>query len=168
MSYCTEPYLEALEKEGAQYAQDFRFSEEIKTLFGTPFLPIEEFLSFVDASSVLKREDMTEEEYRLAKVRSFFQNMACTYDASKLQAEHSVLEIQLTDSPYICQLYMDKSKCVLVDVVSEFVPYRLKIVSNMTFFAPPKGKSKAPDLNTLIQLINKFEKMGISKEMKFC
>ena len=167
MDYCTEPYLQALEGEGERYSQSLRLSEEIKELFAKPFLPLQDFLSFVDASSVLKKGDMSEEDYALAKLRAFFRNMTFTYDASKLTAEHSVLEIQLTDSPYTCQLHMDKSKCVLVDEPSSFAPYRLRVVAGMSFFSATKGKSNAPDLNVLIQLMNKFEKMGISKEMKF-
>ena len=169
MDYCTEPYLQALEAEGERYAQTYRFSPEIKERFRTPFLPMQEFLSFVDASSVLKNSEMSDEDYRLAKIKSFFQNMTYTYDASKLQAEHSVLEIQLTDHPYTCQLHMDKAKCLLVDQTSDFAPYRLRIIANMSFFAPHKNaKAKAPDLNALILLINKFEKAGTAKEMKFC
>ena len=169
MDYCTQPYLQALETEGKRYAETYRFTDGIRELFSKPFLPMQDFLSFVDASSVLKSKEMSEEDYQLAKIRSFFQNMSFTYDASKLQAEHSVLEIQLMDSPYSCQLHMDKSKCTLVDRPSEFVPYRLRVIANMSFFAPHKNaKNKAPDLNALILLINKFEKAGISKEMKFC
>lgn len=171
MDYCTEPYLRALEAEGEKYAQTHRLSDEIQERFKTPFLPMQDFLSFVDASSVLKNEEMSEDEYKLAQTKSFFQNMTLTYDASKLLAEHSVLEIQLTDSPFICQLHMDKTKCVLVDHAEDFAPYRLRIISNMAFFAPNKSnnaQNKAPDLNALILLVNKFEKAGITKEMRFC
>ncbi len=167
MDYCTRPYLQALEEEGASFGQSFRFSREIKEVFSKPFLPLQEFLSFVDASSVLKKAEMSEEDFALAKLRAFFQNMTFTYDPTKLTAERSVLEIRLTDSPYTCQLHMDKSKCVLVDEPSDFLPYRLRIVSELSFFSATKGKTAGPDLNVLIQLINKFEKMGISKEMKF-
>lgn len=169
MDYCTEPYLQALEAEGKKYAQAFHFSDELKAMFSKPFLPLDDFLSFVDASSVLKNDKMSDEDYQLAKVKSFFQNVAFTYDANKLQAERSVLEIKLVDSTYTCQLHMDKSKCTLVDQPSEFVPYRLRVIANMSFFAPQKStKAKAPDLNALVSLINKFEKTGTTKEMKFC
>ena len=167
MDYCTQPYLQALEAEGERYAETCRFSDDIKEIFAKPFLPMQDFLSFVDAASVLKSDEMSEEDYQLAKLKSFFQNMALTYDASKLRAECSVLEIQLADSPYTCQLHMNKTACLLVDQPSEFVPYRLRVIANMSFFAPHKN-AKAPDLNALILLINKFEKAGITKELKFC
>lgn len=175
MDYCTSRYLAALEEEGSRYPTTFRFSSEIKDVFETPFLPIQDFLSFVDSSSVLKTNNMTEEDYLHEKVRSFFKNMSLTYDSTMLNVDSSVLEIQITDYPYSCQLHINKKKCELVENINDFVPYRLKVVSKLSFFVSnptlanaTEPKAKGPDFNTLIDLINKFEKKGITKELKFC
>lgn len=175
MDYCTTRYLVALEEEGSRYQTTFRFSSEIKHMFETPFLPIQDFLSFVDTSSVLKTNDMTEEDYLQEKVQSFFKTMSLTYDATMLKVDSSVLEIQITDYPYACQLHINKKKCELVENTNDFVPYRLKVVSKLSFFvsqstlaSATEPKAKGPDFNNLIELINKYEKKGITKEMKFC
>lgn len=175
LNYCTKKYLDALEEEGTRYSEHFKFSSEIKKLFETPFLPLQDFLSIVGSSSVLRANNMSEEDYIYEKVRSFFKNMSFTYDASKLLVEKSVLEIQIMDFSYVCQLHLDKHNCILVENKDDFVPYRLKIISNLSFFVsnPTLAKStnqtlKGPDFNTFIDLINKFEKKGLTKELKFC
>ena len=174
MDYCTAQYLAALEKEGCKYRESFHFSEEIKKLFKRPFLPMEEFLSFVDATSVLKTNKMTKEEYAYEKVRAFFKNMSLTYDASKLHVENAVLEIEITEFPYRCQLHMNKKNSLLIENKNDFMPYRLKVISNLSFYVAnatlsgeTNQKTKQPDFNVLIDLINKFEKKGITKELKF-
>lgn len=53
MDYFTTRYLTAFEEE-SRYPTTFRFSSEIKDVFETPFLPIQDFLLFVDYSSVLE------------------------------------------------------------------------------------------------------------------
>ena len=69
---------------------------------------------------------------------------------------------------------MDKNKCVLVEDTADFVPYRLKVISKLSFFASNPNlakfenqKAKGPDINALVNLINKFEKKGITKELRF-
>lgn len=101
--------------------------------------------------------------------------MALTYDAEKLIVEKSVLEIQLTDYSYVCQLHVNKKECELVESTNNFAHYRLRVVSKLSFFtsnqtltSATEHKAKGPDFNTLIDLINKFEKKGITKELKFC
>lgn len=173
MDYCTTHYLAALEEEGNRYQSTFRLSAEIKDMFETPFLPIQDFLSFVGASFVLKTADMTEGDYLLEKVRSFFKSMSLTYDATKLDVDSSVLEVQIIDYFYVCQLHINKKSCTLVENKNDFIPYRLKVVSRFSFFVSNPTltgatESKEPEFNTLINLINKFEKKGITKELKFC
>ena len=63
--------------------------------------------------------------------------------------------------------------CTLVENKNDFIPYRLKVVSRFSFFVSNPTltgatESKEPEFNTLINLINKFEKKGITKELKFC
>lgn len=176
LDYCTIEYLNELEKEGAKYRECFRFSSEIKKKFATPFLNIKEFLEFVDSSSVIKTTDKTEEEYIHDRLKSFFKSMSLTYDASRLSVDKSVLEIQITDYPFKCQLHMNKQNCVLVTNPEHFVQYRLKVIANLYFFEGNPSltgekhnkRIKGPDFNMLIDLINKFETKGITKELKFC
>lgn len=174
MDYRTKDYLDALEEEGAEYAKRFVLSDKIKEMFKTPFLPINEFILMADSSAALRKNEMTEQEYAYEKVRSFFKNMSYTYDASVLFADNSVLEVYITDYDYTCQLHMDKNKCVLVEDTADFVPYRLKVISKLSFFASNPNlakfenqKAKGPDINALVNLINKFEKKGITKELRF-
>lgn len=175
MNYCTTGHLSALETEGEHYKQCFEFSEQIQQKFDKPFLPLKEFLDFVEASSVTRKRDQTKEEYNLAEISSFFKSLALTYDAEKLIVEKSVLEIQLTDYSYVCQLHVNKKECELVESTNNFAHYRLRVVSKLSFFtsnqtltSATEHKAKGPDFNTLIDLINKFEKKGITKELKFC
>jgi multimeric flavodoxin WrbA len=175
MDYCTAQYLDTLEEEGNKYRSTLKFSSEIKDIFKTPFVSMQDFLSFVDSSSVLKIKNMTEEDYAYEKVQSFFKNMSLTYDATMLNVDNSVLEVQITDYPYTCQLHMNKKKCDFIENANDFVPYRLKVICNLSFFVSnpsltgaTESKAKGPDFNALIDLINKFEKKGITKEMKFC
>lgn len=174
MHYCVEAHLAALEEAGWYYRQSGALSEEIQALFQQPFLPIGDFLSFVDASAVLRGQHMSEEAFRREKLRAFFRKMALTYVPSTLHADHSVLEIELTDSPYRCQLHLDRERCIAVEDPQAFLPYRLKVITDLSFFvsnaALTKGgkpREKGPDFNTLIALLNKFEKMGITKELRF-
>ena len=175
MDYATEEYLKALQAEGENYKDCFELSKDIKQKFAVPFLPMGAFLDFVEASAVRKAPEQTQEAYENARITAFFKRLALTYDAKRLDVEASVLEIQLVDYHYRCQLYMDKHKCEIIENVDHFFPYRLKVVCKLAFFTANqflagagKSKVKSPDFNNLIDLINKFEKKGIIKEMKFC
>lgn len=174
MDYLTEGYLDALKKEGEKYRKSFKLSEEIKEKFSKPFLPIDEFMDFVSASAVKKQEGQTREEYELAKISAFFKSLALTYDPKRLAADKSVMEVELSDRPYKCQLHMNKEKCELIENEEEFLEYRLKVTSKLSFFTANlnmngSGKTniKCPNINSFIDWINKFEKKGIRKEIKF-
>ncbi len=174
MDYLTEGYLDALKKEGERFAQSLKFSDEIKEKFSKPFMPIDELMDFVSASAVKKQEGQTKEEYELAKISAFFKSLALTYDPKRLTAEKSVMEVELSDRPYKCQLHMNKEKCELIENEEEFLEYRLKVTSKLSFFTANlnmngSGKTniKCPNINSFIDWINKFEKKGIRKEIKF-
>ena len=88
--------------------------------------------------------------------------------------DQAVMEIELVDYPYTCQLHMNKEKCQLIEKKEDFLPYCLKVRSKYAFFSSnpsltsgTKARSKGADFNTFIQLINKYTKKGIQKEMKF-
>lgn len=168
MDYCTKGHLNALETEGERYRQCFELSEQIQQKFDTPFLPLKEFLDFHKASSVTRKSNQTQDEYNIASISSFFKSLSLTFDVERLRVEKSVLEIQLTDYSYTCQLHLNKKGCELVEITSNFAPYRLRVVSKLSFFKPNSGDRKGPDFNALIDLINKFEGKGITKELRFC
>lgn len=175
MNYCTAGHLAALEAEGEIYRQCFKFSDRIKQKFDEPFLPLNEFLDFVEASSVTRMSGQTKDEYCKAEISSFFKALALTYDAERLMVEEAVLEIQITDYPYTCQLHMNKEKCILIENTENFVPYRLKVICKRSFFSPNQSfkgsnelRTQSPDFNKLIDLINKFAKKGLTRELKFC
>lgn len=112
-------------EEENRYQSTFRLSAEIKDIFETPFLPIQDFLSFVEASFVLKTADMTEGDYLLEKVRSYFKSMSLTYDATKLDVDSSVLEVQIIDYSYVCQLHINKKSCTLVENRNDFINQKI-------------------------------------------
>ncbi len=173
LNYYAKDYFSALYSAGCEYAATFKISNESQTILNKPLLAIDQFISYVNTTAIVKSKNMTMQEYMLKKERAFFQCMALTYNPSVLQVDQSVLEIQIVDHPYVCQLHLDKKQCLLVEDKALFLPYRLKVITNLSLFTSrPQlatatvSKSGQPDFNTLIHLINKMEKKGITKEMK--
>ena len=175
MDYKTQSYLKALEIEGENYWKNGHMTLAIKEKFKEPFIPLDEFLKFGEVFVATKKTEDSNEDYEKSKISNFFKGLSLTYDAKKLMVDHSVMEIELVDYPYHCQLHMNQERCELVENEEEFMPYCLKVRSKYSFFvsnpsltSETKARNKGADFNTFIQLINRYEKKGIRKEMKFC
>lgn len=174
LDYQTQSYLKALEKEGEAFSQTRGLSQEIQDLFKKPFVSIDEFLEFGEVFVTKIKENQSKEDYEKSKLHTFFKGLSLTYDSNKLMVDQAVMEIELVDYPYTCQLHMNKEKCELIEMKEDFLPYSLKVRSKYSFFSSnpsltseTKARSRGADFNTFIQLINKYTKKGIQKEMKF-
>ncbi len=176
LSYRYNALYELLEQFGCSYAENGYVNESQLIEINKAVLEIDDFIEFVNQSVVIRTPKMSDAEYILNKEKSFFKTMALTYDPSMLQVENSILEIEILDFPFSCQMHLNKKCCEYIEEKSLFKPYRLKIISDLSFFVSnPKlaknddkvHKPNAPDFNSIISLINRFEIKGISKEMKF-
>lgn len=174
LQWRTAGVFESLRQAGASYAKTKAIPAELLQSISKPIMDIDTYLRFIKASIVTRTATMTDEEYRLEKVKAFFRSLALTYDPSVLAVSNSVLEIQIVDIPYEVQLILTNTGCTLVEDKSQFEQFRLKVISDFSFFAGKpqlagtmSNASKQPDLNKLIFLINKFEKAGVRKTMRF-
>lgn len=174
LQWRTADVFASLRQAGASYAKTQTIPSELLQSISKPVMDIDSYLRYIDASTVTRTAAMTDEEYRLEKVRAFFRSLVLTYDPSVLAVPNSVLEIQILDIPYEIQLILTNTDCTLIEDKSQFEQFRLKVVSNFAFFAgrpqlteTTNNTNKQPDLNKLIFLINKFEKAGVRKTMRF-
>ena len=168
----TLPYLKTLEKAGAEYA-DGAISEETRKALETPMLELERYLAFTNTNALLRGEEETDAQFRLREAKTLMQLMALTYIPGDTAGQRLVLEIELTDRDYTCQLLMQDGKCI-VQEPSE--PFHLKVQAPMQFFRPKqtledalrgKGSRNAVDLETLVALTQRCAKTGKPKTMRF-
>ncbi len=174
LDYRTQNYLKALEIEGEHFHQTRKIRQETKDKFKEPFLDLDEFLKFGEVFVTKKKINESKEDYEKSKISTFFTGLSLTYDAKQLMVDQAVMEIELVDYPYCCQLHMNQEKCLLIENKEAFLPYCLKVRSKYAFFSSNpsltsknKARSKGADFNTFIQLINKYQQKGIQKEMNF-
>lgn len=168
----TLPYLKTLEKAGAEYA-DGAISEETRSALETPMLELERYLAFTNTNALIRGMEETDAQFRLREAKAMMQLMALTYVSGDTDQERLVLEIELTDRSYTCQLVMRDGVCV-VQEPSE--PFHLKVQAPMQFFRPRQtladalhGKKShtAVDLETLVALTQRCAKAGKPKTMRF-
>ncbi|MCI7813773.1 MAG: flavodoxin family protein [Lachnospiraceae bacterium] len=160
----TQKYFATLQEAGYFYHRygylDQRWREELKK----PILGKKEFLNLVNAQWIVRTKKMSEGEFQREKARVFVRSMALTYEPGTIHMDPSVLEIEIVDCRYHCQLILGRERCKVVEEEEKFEEFCLKIVVNMDFFEKgisfrkdQKEKCGKQDFDMIVQLLNRCE-----------
>lgn len=166
----TVPYLNALKKAGQEYAQG-GISEAVRTKLDTPMLDLDRYLAFTNTNAVIRGSDESEEAFSLRQAKALMELMAMTYEANGKDEKPLLLEIEITDRNYTCQLKMHNGACTVCEPTE---PYHLKVVAPMQFFRPKQTLDEAlkksqtqMDFTMLVSLTQRCAATGKSKIMRF-
>ena len=89
-----------------------------------------------------------------------------------LKVKSSILEIEIKDYYYHIQLHFSCDGCKIIEDKNLFKPYRLKIVSNFSFFTSKslfeKRKTNAPDIKVIVDMLNRYEEKQVCKIITLC
>lgn len=172
----TAPYIQTLHEAGQEYAQTGEISAPMQKRLDTPIIDRATYVAFVNDDLLWRKKGETDAEYRLRRAGALIHSMSYTYSPEKLEAEQGVLEIEMTDTGYACQLLLDKTGCKICEIRENYLPYHLKIVAPRKFFLPrqtleqsveTQTKKDLVDFDALIDMLNRCVKRGRSSTLRF-
>lgn len=167
-------YLNVVRQAGAAYAVDGEISPVLREKLAEPILEKERYLAFVNTSALVRGRDESAEHFNYRKAKALMKMMALTYTPKQMTVDQAVIEIEIQDCAYVCQLCPGRTDCSVRDDPAEFVPFHLKVVANYSFFVPQQtletvtaGDAYNVDFQRLLDLAEKCVKRGRSKTMRF-